>query len=171
MNKRLFVIVLAIVSLFLLVTPSLAEDGEPVVVTVSGSFDFFPESYASFASGGRKFKDAYETEVWVGDIVGTATAPFRVSVNPDGTINAWLWAEFEGTILGEYEGTMVMLSLYTRHSSQTHWSGQWIIMSGTGDLENVQGYGTAWGPGFVPDDAEQDPDIYYLGYLVFPESE
>lgn len=169
MKSRYFISILIVVCLFLLIAPVMADEESPTTVTVSGSFDFFPESYASFASDGRAFKDAYEEEIWVGDIVGTATAPFRVSINPDGTISAWLIAEFEGTILGEYEGTLVMLSLYTRHSKNTHWSGQWIIMSGTGDFVNLQGYGTAWGPGFIPDDPE--PDIYYLGHLIFPDSE
>jgi len=169
MKFRYIISLLVIVSMFLMVAPAMADEDPPTIVTVSGSFDFFPESYATYIDGGRMLKDAYEEEIWVGDIVGTATAPFRVSVNPDGTMNAWLLAEFEGTILGEYEGTLVMMSLYTRHSKNTHWSGEWIIMSGTGDFENVQGYGTAWGPGFIPDDTE--PDIYYLGYLVFPDNE
>ena len=168
MKYRVFVGVLAIVVLALLAIPLLAQDAEPVVVPVTGTFDFVPESYATFKVADRVFKDAYEEEVWFGDIVGTATAPFRVSINPDGTIHAWLMAEFEGTVKDEYEGTMVMLSLYTRHSSSTHWAGEWIILSGTGDFENVQGYGTAWGPGHVADDPEGDPDIYYSGHLVFP---
>lgn len=170
MKSRFFVGTWVIVLLTLLTTPLLAQDTEPVIVPVSGSFDFFPEKLGTIRADDRVFTDAFETEVWVGDIVGTADAPFRVYINPDGKIYAWLLAEFEGSVLGDYEGTFIMQSLYTRHANTTHWTGEWIIMSGAGDFENVQGAGTAWGPGFVADDTE-NPDIYYSGHLVFPGSE
>lgn len=168
---RMFLILLVFVTLFAATSQVMAQDAEPIVVPVSGTFDFFPEVRTPIDAENRGFRDAYETEVWHGDIVGEATAPFRVYINPDGRIAAWLLAEFEGSVVGEYEGTFVMISLYTRNSRDTHWTGEWIIMSGTGDFENVQGAGTAWGPGFKPDDEEQDPDIYYRGYIVFPDSE
>lgn len=168
---RFFLIIFVLGLIILPATQVVAQEAEPVVVPVSGTFDFFPEVRTAINAADRGFRDAFETEVWFGDIVGEATAPFRVYISPDGTISAWLLAEFEGSVVGEYEGTFVMVSLYTRHSRDTHWSGDWIIMSGTGDFENAQGYGTAWGPGFKPDDEAQDPDIYYSGYIVFPATE
>ncbi len=135
-------------------------------IPVSGSFDYTPEVFSRIPSGGSAFVDASEDEVWTGDIEGTAVAPFRMVVTPDGAFDAWLVAEFEGTVLGEYEGTMRVLSRYQRPAASAHWTGEWIILSGTGELENVHGHGTAWGPGFNRDDPEAGPDIFYSGEVV-----
>lgn len=137
-------------------------------IPVSGTFDYTPEVFARVPGGGGVFVDASEAEVWTGDIEGTAAAPFRVVVGPDGSFEAWILAEFEGTVLGEYGGTMVMASRYTRPAATAHWTGEWIILSGTGDLENVHGHGSAWGPGFNREDPEAGPDIFYSGEVIFP---
>lgn len=142
--------------------PALAQEQIPV----SGSFDYTPEIFAQVPASGSMFFDASEDEVWVGDIAGTAVSPFRMVVTPDGVWDAWLYTEFAGTVLGEHEGTMVILARYQRPAPDAHWSGEWIILSGTGDLENVQGHGTSWGPGFNADDPEAGPDIFYSGQVV-----
>ena len=152
--------------LFLKAVAGAALAQEPV--PVSGGFDYTPEVFARVPGGGGMFVDASEDEVWSGDIEGTAVAPFRVVVSPDGSFQAWLLAEFEGTVLGEYSGTMVMSSKYTKPNATAEWTGEWIILSGTGDLENVHGHGSAWGPGFNPKDPEAGPDIFYSGEVFFP---
>lgn len=144
--------------------PAMAE--EPV--SVSGSFDYTPQVFARVPGGGSVFVDASEAEVWTGDIEGKSVAPFRVVVSPDGSVQAWLLAEFEGTVLGQHDGTMVIASKYAKPSASAHWTGEWIILSGTGDLENVHGHGRAWGPGFNPKDPEAGPDIFYSGQIFFP---
>jgi hypothetical protein len=138
-------------------------------VSVSGTFDYTPEVFARNQVGGSVFVDASEAETWKGDIEGKAVAPFRMVISPDGGSDAWLLAEFEGTVLGEYEGTMVVASRYTKPAATAQWTGEWIILSGTGELENVQGHGDAWGPGFNREDPEAGPDIFYSGVVVFPE--
>lgn len=129
---------------------ALAQEAIPV----SGSLNYTPEIFAKVSVGDSVFFDASEDEVWVGDFNGTAVAPFRMVVTPDGVWDAWLYAEFEGTVLGEYEGTMSIVSRYKRLAPNAHWAGEWIILSGTGELEDVQGHGTAWGPGFDPKETE-----------------
>ena len=136
-------------------------------IPVSGSFNYTPEIFAKVSVGDSVFFDASEDEVWVGDLEGTAVSPFRMVVTPDGVWDAWLYAEFKGTVFGEYEGTMSIASRYKRPAPDAHWAGEWIILSGTGELENVQGHGTAWGPGFDPKDPEAGPDIFYSGEVVF----
>ena len=137
-------------------------------VPVSGSFNYTPEIFAQVPSGDSVFVDASEDETWTGDIEGPAVAPFRMVVTPDGAFDAWLYSEFEGTVLGEHEGTMVVLSRYKRPAASAHWTGDWIILRGTGGLQDVHGFGTAWGPGFDADDPEAGPDIFYSGQVVFP---
>ncbi len=136
-------------------------------VPVSGSFDYTPEIFTQISLGDSNFFDASEDEVWRGDIEGTAVSPFRMVIAPDGVWDAWLYTELEGTVLGEYEGTMVILARYNRPAPDMHWSGEWIILSGTGELENVHGHGTAWGPGFDAENPEASPDIFYSGRVVF----
>ena len=152
--------------LFLTAMAATALAQEPV--PVSGSFDYTPEVFARVPGGDEVFVDASEAEIWTGDIQGMAVAPFRVVVSPDGSFNAWLQAEFEGTVLGDHRGTMVIASKYTKPNATAQWTGEWIILSGTGDLENVHGHGSAWGPGFNPKDPEAGPDIYYSGEVFFP---
>ena len=115
------------------------------------------------------YGDFVEEEVWIGDIAGTAVAPFPFIGLSSGTQHAWLLADFEGTVLGEYEGTLVIMSTYSRPSEGTHWHGEWMIISGTGELENLRGYGTAWGPGSTNED-DGIIDIYYQGEIFFLES-
>jgi hypothetical protein len=142
---------------------ALAQEPMPV----SGSFEYSPEVFSKVSAGGSVFFDASEDEVWTGDIEGTAVAPFRMVVTPDGAFDAWLHAEFEGTVLGEYEGTMTVVSRFKRPAVGAHWTGEWIILNGTGELEDLRGHGTAWGPGFNRDDPEAGPDIFYSGQVVF----
>lgn len=149
-------------SLVAMAGSALAQDRVPV----SGSFDYTPEIFAQIAAGESTYFDASEDETWRGDIEGTAVSPFRMVITPDGVWDAWLYTEFEGTVLGDHEGTMVVLARYQRPAPDTHWSGEWIILSGTGDLEDVQGSGTAWGPGFNADDPNASPDIFYTGHVV-----
>jgi hypothetical protein len=137
-------------------------------IPVSGSFNYTPEVFARVSGGESVFVDASEDEIWTGDIEGTAVSPFRLVITPDGAFDAWLHAEFEGTILDEYEGTLIILSRYERPAAGAHWTGDWIILSGTGELENVQGNGTAWGPGVNAEDPEAGPDIFYSGQVVRP---
>ena len=137
-------------------------------VPVSGSFNYTPEIFAQVPAGTSVFFDASEDEVWTGDIEGTAVAPFRMVITPNGVWDAWLHAEFEGTVLGEHDGTMTIASRYMRPSPDAHWTGEWIILGGTGDLEGVQGHGTAWGPGFDAENPEAGPDIFYSGVVVMP---
>jgi hypothetical protein len=139
-------------------------------VPVSGSFNYTPEIFTQVSAGNSQFFDASEDEVWTGDIKGTAVSPFRMVITPDGVWDAWLYTKFEGTVLGKYKGTMVLVSRYKRLAPDAHWAGEWIILSGTGDLEHVQGHGTAWGPGFNAKDPEAGPDIFFSGEVVLQPS-
>lgn len=142
---------------------SLAQEA----VSVAGSFNYTPEVFAQIPAGDTVFFDASEDEVWIGDIEGTAVSPFRMVVTPDGSFDAWLYTEFKGTVLGEHEGTMVVLSRYTRPAASAHWTGEWMILSGTGGLENAHGHGAAWGPGNNAADPDAGPEIFYSGEVLF----
>ncbi len=48
-----------------------------------------------------------------------------------------------------------------RRSDQSDWRGEWVITSGTGELEGATGYGDWWGPGYLTDTPDECGVIYY----------
>jgi len=76
-------------------------------------------------------------------------------------LNVWLRSDFEGTVMGK-EGTLVIQLVGWRYLPED-WYGQWLIISGTGELANLRGQGIWWGPGF----GAEGPDIFYSGQIHF----
>ena len=88
---------------------------------------------------------------------------------PSGVAEAWIVFEIYATVLDEYEGTLIILSVWKKEAPTAYWHGEWTILSGTDDLEHIHGFGVGWGPGFNREDPEASPDIYYSGEIVFLE--
>ena len=128
---------------------------------VSGSFDYTFKTTGMREADGNLFLYATEDEIWEGDFTGTSHAVFRVEMFNSGFWNVWLRSSFTGTVLGK-SGTLV-IQLVGKKPAEEDWHGQWVILSGTGELANLRGQGTWWGPGF---DAP-GPDIYYMGQVHF----
>jgi hypothetical protein len=168
--KRVFSLGLAVIAIgMLLVFPTYAQESEPTLVPVSGDAYYFPETLYTTALGDTMYAQATDEEFYSGDFEGTAKGSYRVFMRPDGSWDTWLLGEFEGTVLGEYEGTMTWLWTWTLYDPTSEWFAKWRILSGTGDLENVWGSGTAWGPGWNPEDPEStEPSFFYKGELIIP---
>jgi hypothetical protein len=168
MNKRTLrlLIVCLIVLLGTLSLPVQAQEQGPM--PVSGSFNYTFSVLASGASSGNTFMDGTEDEVWTGDLAGTAVSPFPFVIWSSGVQDAWLLTEFEGTVLGKYEGTLKIIAIYSRPDATAQWEGEWMIVSGTGDLEHLRGHGVAWGPGSTNAD-DGVTDIFYTGEVMFLE--
>ena len=168
MNRRVCVtlVVGMVILLSMLPLPVFAQEAGPFPVT--GSFNYTAEVLASLEANGNTFSDATENEVWIGDFEGTAVSPFPLVAWSSGEREAWLLTTFEGTVLGEYEGTLTMIAIYTKPNGVAEWHGKWMIVSGTGDLEHLRGHGVAWGPG--SSHAEEGmPHILYTGEVMFLE--
>jgi len=168
MNKRIFIAltVCTVALLSVLSLPAVAQEQGPF--PVSGSVNYTYKLLASGESGGNTFMDATEDEVWTGDIEGTGVSPFPFVIWSSGVQDAWLLTEFKGTVLGKYKGTWVMLGIYSRPDATAQWEGEWMIVSGTGDLEHLRGHGVAWGPGSTNKD-DGVTDIFYTGEVMFLE--
>lgn len=139
------------------------------LIPVSGSFDYFWKPLASLEVDGHTFMDAFDfKEIWIGDLKGTATSLYPFVTWPSGVQEAWLITNFEGTVLGKYKGTLVIITIYDRPDGTAEWQGRWMIVSGTGDLEYLRGQGGAWGPGSTNED-NGIIDIYYTGQVMFLE--
>ncbi len=166
MKKRILIIlILCLVSvLTALSRPVYAQDKGPV--RVSGTFNYTYKILTQGAASGNTFMDGTEDEVWTGDFKGTAVSPFPFAIWSSGVQDAWLLTEFKGTVLGKYKGTLVMIAIYKRPDATAQWEGEWMIVSGTGDLEHLRGHGVAWGPGSTNKD-DGIPDILYTGEVMF----
>lgn len=150
---------MALVMLSMLLIP-LAYTAKPQ--GVEGSFDYEYELLEEpRLADGNVFVYAKEWETWTGDFEGTAESVFRVTQFSSGFWNVWLRGAFAGMVQGK-QGTMVF-QLVGKKPAGEDWYGQWVIISGTGELENLQGQGAWWGPGF----GAPGPDIYYSGSIHF----
>jgi hypothetical protein len=132
-------------------------------IPAKGSFDYTFEIMDQKWAAGHWFFTATEYETWQGDFEGTAVSFFRVVWfnYPAGPLNVWLRSDFEGTVMGK-EGTLVIQLVGWRYLPED-WYGQWLIISGTGELANLRGQGIWWGPGF----GAEGPDIFYSGQIHF----
>jgi hypothetical protein len=134
-------------------------------IPTEGYFDYTYTITGTKVADGNLFIYATEDEIWVGDLAGTSQAAFRVEIFTEGFWNVWLRSTFTGTVQDK-SGTMVIQLVGKRtmwDSERFWWSGQWVIISGTGELENLRGQGTWWGPGF----GAVGPDIFYSGQIHF----
>ncbi len=159
--RRIFsaVLVVGIVALFPTLSISAVRAGPPAAV--EGSFDYTFNVTDVREADGNRFVYAAEDEVWIGAFQGTSKAVFRVEMFSSGFWNVWLRSSFTGTVMDE-SGTMV-IQLVGRRPESGYWQGQWVILSGTGDLANLRGEGTWGGPGF----GAVGPDISYSGQIHF----
>ena len=165
-NSFLTGFVLAVAGL-LLVFPAYAQDDGPESIPVSGTYNYTPNILSAVEVDGTMHFDVTAVAEYSGDFEGSEVANYRAVIEPTDAWDSGAIAEFEGTVLGEYEGTMVIWSVWKRQASTAHWYAEWWILSGTGDLANIYGRGFAWGPGFNPEDPEAKPHAYYSGNIFF----
>jgi hypothetical protein len=137
---------------------------------VKGTFDYTYEIIETRVADGNMFLYATEDETWIGDFAGTSEAVFRVEIFSAGFWNVWLRSTFTGEVDGK-SGTMVIQLVGKRtwwDAERFWWYGQWVILSGTGELANLHGRGTWWGPGYEGEEIPGErPDIHYEGQIHF----
>jgi hypothetical protein len=165
--RLIFVLAVAVFTMSSL--PATAQEQGPLTMAVSGTFDYTPTISVWEDVGDTSYIETTEIEIWSGDISGTGSSQDRIVISPSGAWEGWIQTTFDEVVIGDRVGSMVTLSYWKRLSGTAEWQGEWVILRGTGDLENAHGSGTAWGPGFNPEDPEASPDIYYQGDVIFLE--
>jgi hypothetical protein len=99
-------------------------------------------------AGGNQFLQTYEDGWWAGDFEGTSEDHGKVTIHRSGRWNFKALVYFEGAANGT-PGTLKMSVVGGRPDVSADWQGQWVILSGTGELETLRGQGTWWGPGWL----------------------
>jgi hypothetical protein len=72
---------------------------------------------------------------------------------------------FDEVTVGGRTGSMVMLTQGRLAAGELEWTGQWTILSASGDLDGLHGNGSWWGPGAggpgLPGEAEYDGEVHF----------
>ena len=85
----------------------------------------------------------------VGTLTGTVTDAF-VEIWHSSFLNLRDVLTFTGTVDGK-AGTLTICLVGTATLPDLVWTAQWVILSGTGNLANLEGHGTASGTGMIVD--------------------
>ena len=152
--KKLFAISLMLFAFVL--APMPASAAPPTEVDFTETYSADPGDLVFRVAGPNTFISGPTlTDDWAGDFVGASDQDFVVVNHSVAGFNNYRGLiEFEGSVLGA-EGTLVMKTNGkqaggTALPSAAQWTGHWVIVSGTGDLENLSGQGTFSGPsGFL----------------------
>ena len=76
---------------------------------------------------------------------------------------------FEEVKVKGKRGSLYMDAFGNRAYDGADWEGTWIITAGSGDLENLKGHGTFWGPGWQWDPEECGVIYYHVEELEFED--
>lgn len=138
--------------LFVLLTPAVYAT---TPATASGAWTYVP-TFTQRVAGGNTFRYGEEVSTWTGTFDGTSNDVFTAVIHPSGHVTVTGLIDFTGIVNGA-EGTLVIRFVGTRVLPGP-WSGQWVILSGSGDLANLHGQGTWWGP---PTDVDYSGQIHF----------
>ena len=162
MRKVSITALFLIVFLFALTTA--VQAGPPS--NASGVWLYTPYGTGMRLAGCNTHATTFEESIWQdGTFVGTSTEDGRVTIHCAGN-----WS-FKATVLFDHvevngrEGTLEMTVNGSRPDAMADWFGHWTITDGGGDLENLRGQGTFWGPG-APAQGVQG-EITYEGQIHF----
>jgi hypothetical protein len=124
-----------------------------------GPFSFVPGKTV----GGNQFFTGVEYGGWTGTFEGTSYEPFKGIIFKSGTLWAIITINFEGTVFGQ-NGTAVM-KLTVDAPPDVTMGGTWVIVSGSGGLRHLHGFGTWEYEGDIPTgDPDVAPDTSYGNY-------
>ena len=130
-------------------------------IPVSGTWAWWADGFSFRFPGGNTIICATEHDTFAGTFAGVGEGPFTVTEHPTGFLTGRGRTVFTGTVDGK-SGTLVIQWVGNTKNDLGWWWFMWVILSGTGELANLRGEGTAWGPGpagvdysgkmhFVPD--------------------
>ena len=156
-----------ILTLFLSIAFNIALVHATKPIPVSGILYFTPYLDEVRFANGNVILDIHEDGTWTGGIVGSSVAdPCRVVIHKaDGfppTDWEFRWytgiTTFEECTVDGKTGGLVMRLTGKDSGPGTEWSGKWVILKATGELEGIHGQGTYdWSSGTYEGKIHFDP--------------
>jgi hypothetical protein len=163
MSKKLSALIICVVAVLstLIIPVVRATPPEPV----SGEWTYIPTIISERWANGNQFCDGVEDSIWTGTFSGTSYDTFTVikhdaDPGPPSFVNVIGVINFEGNV-GDKNGELVIKFVGKKTGEPLEWYGTWVILSGSGELENLRGQGTWWGPSM---------DLDYAGKIHFKPS-
>jgi len=167
MNKMRLLLMVSTVTVCSAVVSLPARSGPPQSAT--GIWRYTPYILGSEEISCNTFLSTYEVAVWSGTITGSSTEHGKVVIHCTGMWSFNAIVNLVATVEDEsgvwHSGSMVLGVNASRPDGLADWEGQWVILSGEGELASLRGQGTIWGPG-APEPGVPG-DVYYDGKLHF----
>jgi len=135
---------------------------------VEGYFDYISYLVSAREADGNLFLKTEEDVWWYEDIDGiTLKEDSKCRVVMHSTGDWWYTGLYKvtGTVHDVY-GSFVIHTVGKKPEG-LDWYGEWVIISGTGELEDLRGQGTWGGPGFDPSTPTVPGYIWYEGEIHF----
>lgn len=111
-------------------------------------------------SGEKAFASTVETGEWTGTFAGTSKDYGFLVLHASGPTLFIATVAFDSVEVGGASGGLEMDVVGDRPDGYSDWEGTWVITSATGELADLQGSGTWWGPGWQGN-PEECGVIYY----------
>lgn len=152
MKKKLIVLIVVLMALSMVSMPAFA--GKPQ--EASGTWWYRPSQppEEKLAGGNLHMKIADEG-FWVGTFAGDSTDYGFAIIHTDGHWTYKGWVTINPVTVDGKTGSIEMRVNGSRPDMFSDWTGTWVITGGGGDLQNLHGQGTWWGPGW-----QGDPEVY-----------
>jgi len=164
MKKRSMMFLITILVVVLLSVLSVPVSAGPPE-NAKGLWQYQPFILDVKKAGCNTFLTTFENGMWTGTFDGTSTEDGKVVIYCSGAWSFNAIVSFNEVSVNGKEGTLKMSVVGSTPDEFTDWEGEWVILSGTGELANLRGQGIWWGPG-APDVGLWG-DIYYSGDVHF----
>ncbi len=139
--------------------------------SASGKWCYTPFIKDSRSVDDNMFMEAYTKDPpddWTGTFDGNSEDIYSAVILSTGAWEAPGGVAFFDGAVGNRKGTLVIWFSGNRPDAKADWSGKWVILRGTGELANLRGEGTWWGPG-APDVGKRGC-VDYSGKIHFDPS-
>lgn len=163
MRRKTLLLTIIIVAALLLAhsVPALASPPEDA----EGLWQYQPFILGVREAGCNTFLTTFENGIWSGTFSGTSTEEGQVVIHCSGAWSYKAIVTFQNVTVAGKSGTLEMSVVGDRPDAASDWAGKWVILGGTGELSDVRGQGTWWGPG--ASGVGTWGDIYYAGNIHF----
>jgi len=170
MRKVSIAVMILVTFVFLFAVALTVQAGPPE--SVSGLWFYTPSIVGAREDGCNTHLTTFEDSNWQDDgsgdaaFVGHSTEDARVIIHCAGNWSFKGTVDFDEVEVNGRSGTLEMTVNGSRPDATADWFGYWTITGGGGELENLRGQGTFWGPGWLGD-PETPGTIYYDGNIHF----